>query len=364
MRARRLLALVVTWAATVLGEQQQQQQPLRRRRRRRRNPTAQKWLLRPNHHNTQLTAVNYSSSRNAFFPQTRRHWDVQVEADAQKLVAHYGALVRRFAEELRQEMALADEYAARRECRGVLGKIEAAMLYVLVRMTNPRRVLEVGALCGYSTRWVLAALAKNGQGGHLYSFDLQDVVTKVITDNLDLWSFTQTDVTTLDGRLLTDYDLIFIDALHMNQFAKTYVKKILAPVTRLTPVVVHDVYNPLMMPPYRHCNERSASTTFDAEIACIRAVARNWTAAHRADDLLYGPDQASGEGPELLAWLARTARAGSSVVTFTPYNAPTLAFGLRDVFLDLNVISPDANLNQPAAFFLLRGRGASSDLRQ
>ncbi|KAJ8606841.1 hypothetical protein CTAYLR_009182 [Chrysophaeum taylorii] len=262
-------------------------------------------------------------------------------------------------------MALAKEYSSRRVCHGTLGEIEAAMLYLLVRVSKPRRVLEVGALCGYSTRWLLSALARNDYG-RLESYDLQNVVDGIISEHRDRWTFTRADVTNLD---LGDFDLIFIDALHMNAFAKMYTRRILAPVARATPVVIHDIYNPLMMPLYAPCRRLNASDTaalYDLHMDCFRRLAANWTRAHPGNDFLYGPEQTSGEGQELLAWLARTSRTASPIINFQPYNAPLFALGLRDLYLRLGILNPDCPYNQPAAFFLLRGAGdqsASSDIQ-
>lgn len=282
-----------------------------------------------------------------FFPS--KNWDVQ--DDGLQVAEHFGAIVRDHSNELQSEMKLSREYSERRACHGTLGEIEAAMLYLLIRLTKPRRVLEVGALCGYSTRWILAALARN-RFGHLDSYDLRDVVTRVITKNLDRWSFQKKDIATAK---LPDYDVIFIDALHMNRFAKMYTRHILGPVNKTIPVVVHDIYNPLMMPPYKHCHGGGTIASFDSEVKCMQDVAANWTQRHRADDFLYGPTQPSGEGQELLAWLARTSRSASSMITFQPYNAPTFAFTLRDIFITEKILDTSSLLNNPAAFFKLRG---------
>lgn len=41
---------------------------------------------------------------------------------------------------------------------------QGALLYLLVRATRPRRVVETGVRPGYSTAWILAALEANGSG--------------------------------------------------------------------------------------------------------------------------------------------------------------------------------------------------------
>ncbi len=41
---------------------------------------------------------------------------------------------------------------------------QGALLYLLVRATRPRRVVETGVRPGYSTAWILAALEANGAG--------------------------------------------------------------------------------------------------------------------------------------------------------------------------------------------------------
>ena len=82
-------------------------------------------------------------------------------SSAARLAKHYSGFVHKYAPELRAEFDAAREFKNKtRRCSGEVGSVEASMLYVMIREFRPRRVLEVGALCGSSTRWLLAALSR------------------------------------------------------------------------------------------------------------------------------------------------------------------------------------------------------------
>ena len=108
-----------------------------------------------------------SSARRPFLAPAN-YLDPFNAADARTLAPHYAAFVAEFADEIRSEFAAAEAFAASTKgssdvvCKGQIGRVEAAMLYVAIRVERPQRVLEVGALCGSSTRWLLAALKANG----------------------------------------------------------------------------------------------------------------------------------------------------------------------------------------------------------
>ena len=68
-------------------------------------------------------------------------------------------------------------------------------IMILVRLVKPTQMLEVGALCGGSTRWVLAAMEANG-AGTLTSFDLSRQADSLVTQHRDRWKFRQADVIT------------------------------------------------------------------------------------------------------------------------------------------------------------------------
>ena len=109
------------------------------------------------------------------------HHDFMESSSAARLAKHYSGFVHKYAPELRAEFDAAREFKnATRTCRGEIGSVEASMLYVMIREFRPRRVLEVGALYGSSTRWLLAALKANGDGGTLTTFDLSSSAQRFV----------------------------------------------------------------------------------------------------------------------------------------------------------------------------------------
>ncbi|HWG98579.1 MAG TPA: class I SAM-dependent methyltransferase, partial [Pilimelia sp.] len=152
-------------------------------------------------------------------------------------------LYHRYADEL-----CAARYAQRallasgRRMRPKLDDIEAELTYLLVRHVRPARVVEIGAYRGWSTTWLLRALADNGVG-ELHSYDAADHVRRTVPGELSAarWRFHHGDVRAADLDAAA-IDYLFVDAAHTASFARWYVGSLLERLGRGTPVSVHDVY--------------------------------------------------------------------------------------------------------------------------
>ena len=229
-------------------------------------------------------------------------------------------------------------------------------------LDRPIRVLEVGALCGSSTRWLLAALKANGDGGTLTTFDLSSSAQRFVPAELhDHWMFRQQDVlayiATPEGdALATSVDLVFMDAVHRNEFSARYTRLLFAKFTKPVPTFCHDIYNPLMMPPFRQCQKGLVLDVLDAELECIRGVISRESSHRGGHDYIYSPAQTSGEGAELTNWIARTGRA-AGLVTFSPYAARDLALPLMETF-ERHSLHID-QINNPGCFFTVLPRNTS-----
>lgn len=134
--------------------------------------------------------------------------------------------------------------SANRGMRPKLDDIEAELTYLLVRETRPSRIVEIGTFHGWSTSWLLRALADNGTG-RLDSYDIVDHVLGTIPRELsgDRWAFHRGDVRTAATLAPPTIDYLFIDAAHTARFARWYVGALLATVPPGIPVSVHDVYH-------------------------------------------------------------------------------------------------------------------------
>jgi len=82
---------------------------------------------------------------------------------------------------------------------------------------------------------------------------------------------------------------------------------------------------------------------------------------HKNQDMFYGRHQPSGEGPELMSWLARTRRAQSPLVSFSGYAAPKLGFMVHDAFTRAGLLLSNESIINPAAYFVLSSAVDSSD---
>jgi predicted O-methyltransferase YrrM len=123
---------------------------------------------------------------------------------------------------------------------------EVEMLYMLIREIRPQKVFEMAPNRGFSSHWILAALHQNDNTSTLSSIDLHDNSVKHMSAKYkDRWTFTMGDYEQLlkDRKLQMDqYDFIFIDALHTEEFSRGYCQKLLLPHKHpQTIVAIHDI---------------------------------------------------------------------------------------------------------------------------
>ncbi|WP_344868464.1 class I SAM-dependent methyltransferase [Amycolatopsis ultiminotia] len=125
-----------------------------------------------------------------------------------------------------------------------LDDVEAEISYLLLRYFRPAKVVEIGALHGWSTSWILRALADNGTGA-LVTVDLVDHATATVPASLSdgRWEFRGGDAKTLTGDWLSDVDYLFVDADHGARFARWYLADVFPGLAPDTPVSVHDVFH-------------------------------------------------------------------------------------------------------------------------
>jgi predicted O-methyltransferase YrrM len=126
-----------------------------------------------------------------------------------------------------------------------LDDIEAELTYLFVRDRAPGTVVELGALHGWSTTWILRALRDadaDGRHGALHSFDLID----------------RAALRELPGAI----DYLFVDAAHAARFARWYIDRVFPLLPSGTPVSVHDVFHGRRPKPF---SEGSVITSWLAE---------------------------------------------------------------------------------------------------
>lgn len=128
--------------------------------------------------------------------------------------------------------------------RAQLDDIEAELTYLFLRDRVPGTVVEIGALHGWSTTWLLRALHDNA-AGELHSFDLIDRAVRTVPHVLAAgrWTFHHGDVRANLREFPDDIGYLFIDAAHTAGFARWYIERVFPRVPAGTPVSVHDVFH-------------------------------------------------------------------------------------------------------------------------
>ena len=131
--------------------------------------------------------------------------------------------------------------------------LEAEILYMLVRETNPQTPVEMSPKDGWSSLWILLALEKNKEerddvlGGRLYSYDLRDTSSRNLPDRLrEQRTMVTGDVSQNVRKLPGEIDLLFVDSAHSAPFARRYFKAIMTRVLNGGMVSIHDVYQPVL----------------------------------------------------------------------------------------------------------------------
>lgn len=131
-----------------------------------------------------------------------------------------------------------------------LDDLEAEITYLLLRATRPDVVVELGALHGWSTSWILSALRDNGTG-RLVSFDLVDNAVRNVPAELaaDRWTFVAGDIRQNLDAVPADAGYLFVDADHGARFARWYLAEFFPLFKPGIPVSVHDVFHfPVTLP--------------------------------------------------------------------------------------------------------------------
>ncbi|WP_033289364.1 class I SAM-dependent methyltransferase [Amycolatopsis jejuensis] len=183
------------------------------------------------------------------------------------------SLYRQHAEALR---AAKDAQRAHRRSHPAmktqLDDLEAEITYLLLRQQRPAKVVEIGSLHGWSTSWLLRALADNGTG-HLVTADLVGHAAATVPSSLakGRWEFRQGDARTLTGDWLSDVDYLFVDADHGARFARWYLADVFPGLDAA--VSVHDVFHRTTPLPFTEGKEvlRWLDTTHTPYFTAARA---------------------------------------------------------------------------------------------
>lgn len=126
--------------------------------------------------------------------------------------------------------------------------LEMEMSYFRLRAFRPKLVWEISPADGFSTLMILSALADNGDGGKLVSFDVRNSAESFVPAEFrrkGRWELRVGDVRRLNlsNEHLPDY--LFLDSWHSYEMAQFYTTKLLPSFKpKHVPVSLHDAYNP------------------------------------------------------------------------------------------------------------------------
>jgi predicted O-methyltransferase YrrM len=159
-------------------------------------------------------------------------------------LAHATRLYRTYADDLRAAIDGQRAFLAATRVIPQLDDVEAELTYLALREARPDTVMELGTFQGWSTTWILRALADNGHG-RLHSFDRVDTVLRTVPAELaaDRWTFVGGDVAANLAAVPPDIGYLFVDADHGRRFARWYLAHLFPLVPAGTPVSVHDVFH-------------------------------------------------------------------------------------------------------------------------
>ena len=101
-----------------------------------------------------------------------------------------------------------------------IGRLDGALLYMLVRWTKPLTLVETGTYCGLSAAYLIRAMKDNGTPAHLYTIDVHQTedlsplishedqsryLTRITGDGLEV---------ACGGALPAEIDFFFHDSVH------------------------------------------------------------------------------------------------------------------------------------------------------
>lgn len=123
--------------------------------------------------------------------------------------------------------------------------VEAEWLYLLVRHLDsfgPVNALEIGPCSGWSTSWILRALA-DAKRGFLLSVDPQDAAAEKLPEDLkEYWDFYHGPVEEFYESLPLELDFLLIDSNHNSPAVESILENLLPRVRPGGFVCIHDIY--------------------------------------------------------------------------------------------------------------------------
>lgn len=192
---------------------------------------------------------NTGDKRNKYESKFHDHYTQQVTArldSFKKNVSDIKILYTKYKDDLRAVLNSLRPFWHQLEAG--YDNLESEILYLRIRESKPREVLEMSPNRGWASLWILHALKDNNLG-ELYSYDLHslsaDSITRFAPGNYDKWHLNCGDITKSENVNLEKVDFILIDSAHTEDMANWYIKNIIEPIKESGREVgfnVHDIF--------------------------------------------------------------------------------------------------------------------------
>jgi len=184
--------------------------------------------------------------------------DSRIVSNIQTWVRDYGAGLEATRERARAFVELGKRQLLNEGGRAwaSTGDEEAAIHYLRIRATKPKITWECSPANGYSSIFILSAIADNHNGGHLHSFGLDPAekvlqnIREVDPSLLQYWTYHEGDFRltvndtftkgSIESLPLPNY--VYLDADHSSNFAQFYTSQFLSKLPGHTYVSIHDIY--------------------------------------------------------------------------------------------------------------------------
>jgi len=171
------------------------------------------------------------------------------------------SLYEKYADELCSDRMMAMKLDQDGNHDGGLSRVDAELVYMLMRDRGVRNAIEFSPNWGYSTTFLLEALRQNGEPSTFSTFDMEcypEFVTRMKAFDLSV-RFNQGDALDCVPAYLREHglegaiDFCFIDSDHSFEFAREYCARILPLLGPNCFLFIHDMcYRPLAPTRFSH----------------------------------------------------------------------------------------------------------------
>lgn len=212
---------------------------------------------------------------------------------------------------------------------GAMSRVEAELLYTVLRRIRPKHALEFSPNHGYSTAFVAEALKANDDGTVLHTFDLhahEGLVPRMEHFNLGAVfhqgdALEQVPLYIVDNDLVGAIDFCLIDSDHTYDFARKYGSLVIPLLGPRCVMFIHDMcYRPQNFQQFAHYGELlpyeiGGTITSLGEAAYLQ----EWYLAHIDDYAIFSTHRLFGDNHEFSSVLPRNESLITALQNVSPH---------------------------------------------